>query len=419
MRDEGGQAIVLVAAAFLTLTLVVAVTVNTAQLFVVRRSAQTAADAAALAGARAISLGDTTDTARLIAAYAAKVNGFEDGANGDVVKVNTPPMSGSYSGDTKFVEVLITRNVGATLAPQLGITKVSARGVAGRQGRLGRAIYTLDSGDTPDAFKVGPNANILMLDPNGSGGQAQVNSSNPGAASIPNTFSGTIGPGDASLSVVGCITHPDQWRKWIATPSCNALPGADPYEGAFTPPTPGGVVTPTCVGSNCAATAGTYTTAWANNKDYVLGPGIYIFKGVDLRLSGQSSITDNGAGVLLFFTGPTYPSTSPGQCGNLELVGNGSQSLSPILSDPFLAFVVIFFDPNCTGGTLTLGGNGISTSGLMYAPRAQAIFKGAQSSAVVTAGQLVVKTLDLQNGSLTVDQGSGAGLPPGIVRLSE
>src|SRR5438876_4619844 len=66
-----------------------------------RRRAQTAADAAALAGAWAVQSGGPGTTE---GKYSSKINGFEDGVNGVTVTINNPPLSGSYAGTAGAVE---------------------------------------------------------------------------------------------------------------------------------------------------------------------------------------------------------------------------------------------------------------------------------------------------------------------------
>jgi hypothetical protein len=145
-RDERGQVVVLVAILFLALVFMVALVVNTGILFVERRAAQDAADAAALAGGiRLASTGNASDrgpgSAWQAAIDAAGLNGYTTG-----VTVNIPPTSGPNALNVKYVEVLITSDQSAVLLPQWGITTVHARAVAGGGGTPQQAIYSLGGG---------------------------------------------------------------------------------------------------------------------------------------------------------------------------------------------------------------------------------------------------------------------------------
>jgi len=61
-RDEGGQALILIAAALGGLLLGIGLALDTGQLFVARRAAQTAADAGAWAGAAILYAGGSVRT---------------------------------------------------------------------------------------------------------------------------------------------------------------------------------------------------------------------------------------------------------------------------------------------------------------------------------------------------------------------
>src|SRR5438034_2875402 len=66
-----------------------------------RRRAQTAADAAAMAGAWAVLQGGSMDTE---GKNSSKVNGFENGQNGVNVTIASPPITGSYTTTATAVE---------------------------------------------------------------------------------------------------------------------------------------------------------------------------------------------------------------------------------------------------------------------------------------------------------------------------
>lgn len=103
--DEGGQIAILAAIVLTALIFAVALVVNTGQFFVVKRAAQGAADAAALASAVSLSLDQVTANARAAAIAAATKNGFTTGVGGTKVTVNIPPSSGRHAGASGHVEV--------------------------------------------------------------------------------------------------------------------------------------------------------------------------------------------------------------------------------------------------------------------------------------------------------------------------
>jgi uncharacterized membrane protein len=71
-----------------------------------KRQLQTAADAAAVAGALAVVSGGNVSTA---AKTDSSVNGFTDGTGGVTVTVNNPPASGSYAGNSNAVEAIVSK----------------------------------------------------------------------------------------------------------------------------------------------------------------------------------------------------------------------------------------------------------------------------------------------------------------------
>ena len=98
--------------------------------YMMKRQAQTAADTGAFAGALELAAG-TTSKAKPAARQEAARNGFPEG--GDVtVTVNIPPTSGSHVGNTKAVEVIVTRTEPLLLAKLFLSDTHSDRG-AGRR----------------------------------------------------------------------------------------------------------------------------------------------------------------------------------------------------------------------------------------------------------------------------------------------
>ncbi len=124
---------VLVAVSLLTLTGVAGLVVDGGRAWADRRQAQNAADAAAMAAAIAQADGDTAAEARTAALNYASQNGYNNDGTTNTVTVNMPPTSGEYSGDAKYVEVIVTRQMPTTFARVMhdGDVKIYARAVAG------------------------------------------------------------------------------------------------------------------------------------------------------------------------------------------------------------------------------------------------------------------------------------------------
>src|SRR5262245_10929936 len=97
---------------------VVAVGVETGQLYRVKRQMQISADAAALAASIDLA-GGRSSSATASAQYEAQRNGFTNGLNGATVTVHIPPTSGSFQSSTTAAEVIVQKNQGYSLGAML------------------------------------------------------------------------------------------------------------------------------------------------------------------------------------------------------------------------------------------------------------------------------------------------------------
>src|SRR5580704_8892389 len=150
-RRQGGIA-VLVAVSLTAVLLLGAVTIDGGTTLAVRRVAQNAADASALAGTIEMAndlTNGTTPTQSLMQTAARKVavdNGFTDD-NGVTtqVTVNYPPSQGAWVGNTNSVEVVITYTYNNLLIA--GSNQVKVRAVAtcdSSASGLGNSILTVN-----------------------------------------------------------------------------------------------------------------------------------------------------------------------------------------------------------------------------------------------------------------------------------
>lgn len=187
-KSQGGQAIILVALFLPVLFGVVGLAFDIGFLEMMNRQAQTAADAAAVAGAISLPYSD--------AAAAAKAAALSNGFPNSSVTVNTPPSIGPNAGKSNFVEVIISQAEPTFFLRMIGAgatTKVAARAVA-----------TNLAGDC--IFSLSPNA--------GPSGTVAGNSSCPGCTAA--LFVG----GNSVINVSGCGVQVDSttagglWLEW-------------------------------------------------------------------------------------------------------------------------------------------------------------------------------------------------------------
>jgi Flp pilus assembly protein TadG len=103
---------------------VLAIGVETGELYRVKRQMQGAADAAAIVGATDYAAGASVSKATATARQEAKRNGFADGSGGVTVVVNVPQISGPQIGGVNAVEVVISKtqnlSFGAVLNSWMG-----------------------------------------------------------------------------------------------------------------------------------------------------------------------------------------------------------------------------------------------------------------------------------------------------------
>ncbi|MBI3521788.1 MAG: hypothetical protein HY071_01655 [Chloroflexi bacterium] len=411
---EDGQAIVMVAIFMLAMLFAVGLAIDSGQLFVAKRTQQEAADAAAFAGAVALYQGATTGSAGTAVAAAvadATLNGYTTGGT-TTVTVNNPPTSGTFSGNSAYVEVTITTSVRTSLVPQeSGLTTVRARGVAGNAPlNLGYAVIAVDQNCDSGTATLSSNGSLLIT-----GGGIMINSCSATAGDNNGTV--TLSPaGTYHTDVVGNATGswPDLRTGRTVQP--------DPFAGYPKPSTTGlPTYSPAC--SPAINQPGIYTSTFNSNCDYVLAPGNYIFKGGGISLGGNSSLC-NGAtcitpsaagGVFLFLTQSTYPATG-GSCATLALNGNNTTTLTPPTSGTYMG-MLIMYDSNCSG-TLSIGGNGsITTTGTIYAPNGTIAGNGNNSA--VSASQIIAKKIDTQNADFTISYSTATTAQPTVPALTE
>jgi hypothetical protein len=383
-RDESGQALILIAAALGGLLLGIGLALDTGQLFVARRAAQTAADAGAWAGAAVLYAGGSGAQARTAATDDAARNGY---AAGTYVTVTTasPPTSGVYSGDPGYIEVAITEQVPTRFlfGASAGHTAVTVRAVAGlaRSGTGQAVIVTRSSGS--NTFTVANNTRFTIT-----GGGTNTNTSNNNSVQVGSgamltaTFhrvTGNVGAADAG--------------RMSPAPAVGVAAAADPFAALAGPPTTG---VPLYSGQNITGATvtlspGIYTSLLTVGNGGIarLGAGNYIFR-AGFTTTGTGSVVLAGAGgVLLYNANASYPAAG-GACGNLSLAGTGTLALSASRTGSY-AGMLVFQGRTCTNGAAITVRTGTSLSGTLYVPAATLTITAANS--VTIASQIVAYEL--------------------------
>ena len=422
---QGGQALVFVAIVFMALLFAVGLAIDAGQLFAAKRSMQEAADAASFAGSVVIYQNGTTSEAVAAAIADSTKNGFTNGVGNTTVTVNAPPTSGQYANESpvRHVEVIIVRQVQTTLVPaEAAFNPVRARGVAGAEPYNNQyAIMVLSptcAGGSTATFTASSNVDLIV---HGSG--VFVNASCSTAVS---GFTGTRFTLDSpySLDIVG--NSSDTFPATVNRVNRGVAAQPDPFAGY---PIPDGksyngvnnlITDPARISGSTTAVEGIYTAALGN---VALCHGIYILKGAGASgdLSMDTTRTDPNTGtacdgkVLIYNTMSGWPAAS-GTCSSIGQNGNHPIVLQP-MSTGLYTSMQIYQDKTCSQPLLVGVGSVVSAGGTIYLPAAAMSFNGNATS--ITAGQVVAKTIDMQNANLTVTFTTGTTASPILPRLSE
>jgi Flp pilus assembly protein TadG len=433
-EGEAGQALLMIAIVFMALLFVVGLAVDTGQLFASKRTQQEAADAAAFAGAVVIYQHGTVTQAVQAAIADATKNGFTDGVNNTTVTVNgctsyvgctSAPTSGAYAGESpvRHVEVVIVHQVKTTLVPaEAAFNPVHARGVAGAEPFNNQyAIMVLSptcAGGTTPTFTASSNVDLHVT---GSG--VFVNAS---CATAVSGFTGTDFTVAApySLDIVGSSS--DTFPAGVNQVNRGVTAQPDPFAGY---PIPDGKsynttsnlpTDPARIAGTTTAVEGIYTASLGN---VAVCHGIYILKGAGMSgdITRDTTHTDPNTGtacdgrVFIYNTMTNWPAAT-GTCSSLGQNGNHPVTMLPMTTGTY-ANMQIYQDKACAATFLVGVGSVVSTGGTIYLPSGPMSLNGNVTS--ITAGQIVVKTMDLQNANLDVTFTAGTTASPILPRLAE
>jgi hypothetical protein len=245
---RSGQVVVLASLALVAFMGMVAMAIDVGFLWATRRTMQTASDAAAVAGAEALSGGTSVS---LASAEAAGLNGFTTG-NGSTITVNNPPKSGSYSGNASYVEVIIAQAQPTFFMKVMGYktTTVSTRSVSGSL--AGPAVvYALNSSSTSGAVTI-PSGSSVKIPCSG----IVSNSTSSSALSLGSGASLTA----SSVGVVGGYSG----GSISPTPKTKIAPAADPLSSMACP-----------TGNSCSRKSTQFSGTCSINSSETCSPCVY------------------------------------------------------------------------------------------------------------------------------------------------
>jgi len=372
-----GQIMVLFALFAVVLIGFLALAVDVGYLFSERREAQSAVDAAAMAGGVAMLAGESNGVIQDTGETYLSVNGVDPDGAGVVASI-TPEGDQNDGRVVVEIEMPVERFfLGAIYA---GDWQVGARAVAeitdDRDGRY--ALMALDEA----GMYVNGNIEVTVV-----GGSAMSN------GDVANSGNSSIFVTDGTIDAVGEI---EANGSWSAPNGMNGdrPPSPDPMD-SIVPPDPTTLplieedMLPENCNDECVLQPGYYPNLDLGTirGTATLQPGVYYFHNTDVALQNTNSRIE-GDGVMLYFT------------GNSEFVPkNGEVDLRAPSTSPYEGGLdgMTVWIANCTEFD-SQGNNEFYIEGVFYAPCSRVWMHGTPDGDTIR-GQVIVGELNVQGNS--------------------
>ena len=415
-KEEEGQVLVLTALSITVLLMVLALAIDAGQLYYTQRQLQTAADAAALAGALETSQCAGTSNC-VVMQSAAKAAMVENGINGatfysqcatttgtgtELTLNNGPCALGNSDpnyNNTGYIEAVVARQTPTFFARLMGFSSVHV--VARSEAALGPPQFCLDvlNPTVPQAMLMNGNSSLVahcgvMVD-SSSGTALLANGHVTLTASAIDVHGGDLLNGNPSVSPTPQLNAPARPDPLANTP----VPTSPGCGSSTTSPYTGSPFQVTVNGGKTAAVfnPGTYCGGIQLNGNVTasFNPGTYIIQG-PMVVNGGDTMTGNG--VTFYFS-----------TGSLTMNGNTHADLVAPTTGTY-AGILIFQNASDTN-TVILNGDTTSVwQGAVYLPGAQLTLNGGANLAAYTI--LDVNTL-IVNGNDTFTLGKDYSSLPG------
>lgn len=362
-RSEQGQAIILIVFAIIGLVGMTALAVDGGRTYSERRRAQNAADATALAAAYTKVYGGDVYAQGL--ARAATNNFVDSNATAQSsnpktnIEIYNPPISGTYAGDSEYIQVFITDKVQTFFGRVIGIKEITNKVYAVARARppittpmaFGNALVGLSPEDCKSVIYQG-NANTVIT---GSG--IYVNSNCADSAFFNNANAGSL-TAPCLQSVGGIVYEPGA----INIPAECIITGVPPLPEITYPD-------PTCIGNAThtgnVMSPGNFTGVFPPAGVTNLQPGIYCVYG-NFRLNAGDSLS--GSEVLIVI-----------ETGDIRINGGAHLDLHAPTSGPFKGLLI--FMPESNDNEIVINGDSSSSlTGAILAPSSDITIDGTGST---------------------------------------
>ena len=411
---------------FMTLTYALVITglvgfaglaIDVGYLQVVKRQAQSAADAAAMGALRELELGNTGNLT-LAGQNDASLNGFTDGQKNTTVTINNPPLTGAYQGNNTAVEAVIHRTLPTFFMLIFGQTGVaiSARAV-GRttttEGSIGGCIFALNH-EAKSTFSI--NGTSINLNTSCS---AIVDSNDDDAAFSMGSGATYYLSNHAHVGVVGAWSFGGQSSLIDTTtnktenPNHNVVIG-DPLAKVTAPTSTGLTVQSTSTvtygktspPADNALQPGIYCGGInfndSNGVWYTLNPGVYVIAGGGMTINSSAML--KGSAITIYNTaataGNSWGCPSNNAHSPITVTGQATMNLSAPTSGTYVG--MLFFDDRSiydSRANKLVGGASSTFDGALYFRNSPLQFAGNNSTSGYMV--LVADTISI-NGTTTI-----------------
>lgn len=422
--SERGQALILIVFGIIALVGMTALTIDGGNAYSDRRNAQNTADTSALAAALAkVKNQDYTNAALARAAS----NGYNNNGTSSIVQVYNPPQSGTYAGNSEYIQVIITSNVETYFAPVIGIQQITNKVEAIARAKPGDVNAPFFNGAALVALKqtgsgtFNANGNVTAVIRNS--GIFSNSASNCGA-----NFNGNVNVTvDTSISAAGTVCKNGNVK---ITGAIQNGQGQMPYPPSISAP----IIDAPCTGNGYKSGniyfPGNYSGISINgNNNITLAPGNYCLTS-DFTVNGNTTLTANNVTITMTNGSFSLNGNSNMNCNNFVFYakqgsftvngnnkftcteatfrldtnsitwnGNATINLSAQTSGMFKGLLI--YMPYGNSNSLTLNGNsGNTITGTIMAPSADVTING-NSGTTGYHSQIVGYTITLNGNSNT------------------
>jgi Flp pilus assembly protein TadG len=409
LGDRRGVVAIIFALALPVTAGVAGLGVEAGEWYMLKRRAQTAADAAAYAGALEIARSARAQ-ARPVALGESARNGYPDGAP-ITVTVNIPPVSGPQAGNANAVEVLVAQQQPLRFASLFipGPQTITARAVASVT-QLGNACVLALDRTARRALQTTGNSVVQM-------NECSLASNSNDAQSM--YFSGNSQvSAPTAWSAGGIVQSGSSTPQFPGGTLAFAWPVQDPYAGlTITMPAAPACNNPRALTFNSTTLSpGVYCGGINVNSGstVVLNPGTYYLDQGDFSVGSNAVVTcacnAAGSGVTIVLTS----SRAASRIGSVTINGQARVTLRAPSAPSYPYPGILFFqDRRYSGNTVNHlnGGSNLQLTGAMYFPSSSVDWNGNSTGLGCT--QIIADTVTISGDTNLTNTGCAAlGLQP-------